>query len=55
MPPENPKRLVEALLMIKENVDMYNTFVKNASLASKKFCRKKLSIEMLKYIEGDLF
>ena len=55
VPPENPKKLAEALLMIKNDNDMYNIYAKNGFLASKKFSRRKLSIEMLKYIEGDLF
>lgn len=54
IPPENPNRLAEALLNIKNDKDMYNTYSKNGFLAAKKFNRKKLSIEMLNYIEGDL-
>ena len=55
IPPENPSRLAEALLNIKNNNDMYNTYAKNSFFAANKFNRKKLSIEMLDYIEGDLF
>lgn len=54
IPPENPNRLAEALVKIKNDKDMYNTYAKNCILAAKKFNRKKLSIEMLNYIEGDL-
>jgi glycosyltransferase involved in cell wall biosynthesis len=54
IPPENPNRLAEALVKIKNDKDMYNTYAKNGFLAAKKFNRKKLSIEMLNYIEGDL-
>jgi len=55
IPPENPNRLAEALLNIKNDKDMYNTYAKNGFLAANKFNRKKLSIEMLDYIEGGLF
>jgi colanic acid biosynthesis glycosyl transferase WcaI len=49
--PENPYRLAEALLNIKKDNDMYNTYAKNCFLAAIKFNRKKLSIKMLNYIE----
>jgi len=55
VPPENPKRLAKALLNIKNDNDMYNTYSKNGYSAANKFNRKKLSIEMLNYILGDLF
>ena len=55
IPPENPKRLAEALLNIKNDKDMYNTYAKNGFIAANKFNRRKLSIEMLDYIEGGLF
>ena len=54
VPPENPNRLAAALLNIKNDKDMYNTYAKSGFLAANKFNRKKLSIEMLKCIEGDL-
>ena len=40
-----------ALLNIKNDKDMYNTYAKNGFLAANKFNRKKLSIKMLYYIE----
>jgi len=49
--PENPYRLAEALLNIKKDNNMYNTYAKNCFLAAIKFNRKKLSIKMLNYIE----
>ena len=55
IPPENPNRLAEALLNIKNNNDMYNTYATNSFLAAKKFNRKKLSIEMMSYIEDEIF
>lgn len=55
IPPENPNRLAEALLNIKNNNDMYSTYATNSFLAAKKFNRKKLSIEMLSYIEDEIF
>tara|TARA_B110000879_G_C11135196_1_gene497801 strand:+ start:291 stop:1508 length:1218 start_codon:yes stop_codon:yes gene_type:complete len=51
IPPENPDRLAEALLNIKNDNDMYNIYAKNSFLAANKFNRKKLAIEMLNYIE----
>ena len=55
IPPENPNRLAEALLNIKNNNDMYSTYATNSFLAAKKFNRKKLSIEMMSYIEDEIF
>ena len=55
IPPENPSRLTEALLNIKNDNDMYITYSENSFLAANKFNRKKLSIKMLNYIDGDLF
>ena len=51
IPPENPDRLAEALINIKDDKVMYDTYAKNGLLAANKFNRKKLSIEMLNYIE----
>lgn len=55
IPPENPYRLAEALLKIKNDDDMYNTYAKNGFLAANKFNRRKLSIEMLDYMVDGLF
>ncbi len=55
IPPENPVRLAQALMNIKNDNDMYNTYAKNGFLAANKFNRRKLSIEMLDYIVGGLF
>ena len=55
IPPENPNRLAKALLKIKNDNYMYNTYATNVLLAAKKFNRKKLSIEMMGYIEDEIF
>ena len=53
--PENPKKLAEAIMKMKKNEDLYENYAKNSLAAANKFNRKKLAVEMLKHIQGELF
>ena len=54
VPPENPAKLVEAILLIKNNNSLLSKLASNSLLAASKFNRKKLATEMLNHIEDEL-
>ena len=51
IPPENSYSLVEAVLNIRKDQDLYRDLADNSLLAARKFNRKTLALEMLSHIE----
>jgi len=51
VPPEEPSKLVEAILKIENDIDLYSYLADNSLLAASKFNRKILALEMLSHIE----
>lgn len=51
VPPENPRRLVKAIIKMQENKGLQEYYSAKSLIGSKDFDRKKLAIKMLKHIE----
>ena len=51
VPPENPRRLVKAIIKMEENKGLQEYYSAKSLIGSKDFDRKKLAIKMLKHIE----
>jgi glycosyltransferase involved in cell wall biosynthesis len=51
VPPENPRRLVKAIIKMQENTSLQEYYSAKSLVGSKDFDRKKLAIKMLKHIE----
>ena len=55
VPPENPSKLADAILRIKNNENLFDGFAENSLKSAYKFDRKSLAVKMLNHLEDQLF